>query len=186
MVEGYGDVDAVPALMQRVAAAEGVGVFALKPSIRGGGVSSLRRQGELERHLALASSRPEADFVLVVLDCDAECPVELFEEFGPRAVSAFQKYGKEIRFCFVKCEFESWFLADHISIRLQQDGYWRYDDNFDNYTNIVGAKERLAQSMIGRTYKETRDQQVFAKRIDVANLKNIDRSFRKFISCVVS
>lgn len=186
IVEGHGDVEAVPALVQRVAAAEGANVFALKPPIRAGGVSSLRRQGELERHLALAASRPEADFVLVVLDCDALCPVELFEEFGPRALPCFEKYKKEIRFCFVKCEFESWFLADHVSIRLKSDGYWKYDDNFDSYLEIIGAKERLTRSMVGRVYKETRDQAAFARRIDVPGLKAGDRSFRKFVKCVIA
>lgn len=186
MVEGYGDVDAVPALFSRVAHAEGAQVYPLKPPIRGGGISSLRRPGELERHLSLASSRPDADFVLVVVDCDSECPVDLLNEFEPRTHDAVAKFGKEIRFCFIKCEFESWFLADHTSVRLISDGYWKYTDNFPDYSCIVGAKERLSRSMDSRNYKETRDQAMYAKRIDTSSLQQIDRSFRKFVKSVVS
>lgn len=186
IVEGFGDVCAVPALLGRAAKDIGISIFALNNPIRGGGIKSLRKEGEFERHIALAASRLDADFVMLVIDCDEACPIDLLHEFLPRCKSTIDKYHKDIRICFVEKEFESWFLASHHTIRLEEDGYWDFSDNFPNYKNISGAKERLAKSMKGRTYKETRDQLIFAKRIDVNFLNEHDRSFRRFVKCMAA
>jgi hypothetical protein len=82
IVEGYGDKEAVPHLVARMAAHFEIPTISPNP-IRVGEWRKVRRAGELERHLSLAHSR-QADHILVILDLDDFCPVTEMEQTLPR------------------------------------------------------------------------------------------------------
>lgn len=184
IVEGHGDVQSAPALIARSASAFG---FTLIPGdpIRAGEAPKLRRKGELERFLKLAASRSEVDEVFVVLDLDDGCAKEYYNEFVKRCSSISADIGKTVHFCFCVREFEAWFLSDLETIRLALPEYGIPEGiAIENAEAIRGAKQVLKRYCRGRGYKETRDQLVFTKKIDVKKLAGRSRSFRKLLKAV--
>ncbi len=180
VVEGHGDVIAVPCLVSRAAAHFDRALACCDPPIRAGEAKRLRRPGELERYLIMAASRPEASRVLVLLDLDDGCPVEYFQNFYQRSLQARERCGKPIHFCFCKREFESWFLADFESMQMANPSInWTRTEGFDNYDAIRGAKEAFGGTMAGRVYKECRDQIHFTRALNFDVLISRDRAFRK-------
>lgn len=185
IAEGFGDVAALPPLIGRAAAEYDCLAYALKPVIRVGGCSNLLRVGQLERWLVLAAGRADADAVLVVLDVDEGCPVQIRDEFEKRTAAISGRLGKPVLFCLIKSEFETWFLSD-IENLSSQDSEYEWSDNIavPNPERIRGAKEYINTLLTNTTYKETRDQEILARMIDVRALFNSNRSFKRFVKCI--
>ena len=83
IVEGHGEVDALPALLHRIRASfPAAPVLQVNPPIRVKSGSFLNKQDEFRRHVALAASKAAArqGSVLILMDCDDDCPATL----GPR------------------------------------------------------------------------------------------------------
>lgn len=74
IVEGYGDVAAIPTLLAKIGQVAGQAIVSDKP-IRAGEWGALRAKGALPKFLELAHSRNQ-DIILVILDLDDGCPVE--------------------------------------------------------------------------------------------------------------
>ena len=112
VVEGHGEVEAVPLLLRRFAAQwdPSVPFEALKP-VRIAR-SKLLKQGELERAIELAAYKAPEGGVLVLIDCDDDCPAQLGPTLLRRAVPVVHNAAVVI----AKSEFESWFLAAAESI----------------------------------------------------------------------
>lgn len=185
IVEGFGEVAALPPLVGRVGSAFGVASYVSQPPIRVKGLPQLLKPGELERWILLAQTRNGTDATLIVLDVDEKCPLNLRNQFEARIDSMGNKVIKPVFLCFIKSEFESWFLADVSTLSQSLPDYgWSTSDDVQNYQEIRGAKERLAKIIGNVNYKETRDQEVMARNINVVRLYSKDRSFRRFVKCV--
>lgn len=113
VVEGHGEVQAVPVLLRRIATELGFSVQVPRPvRIRRNRVG---RAGELERAVGLASRDAGADgSVLVLLDSDRDCPAQLAPMLARRAKTV--RPDGVVRVVLAKTEFESWFLATATSI----------------------------------------------------------------------
>lgn len=175
IVEGYGDVQAIPALISKAGLLFGESFYAPKP-IRVGEWKKFRRPGEMERYIELALSR-QPDRVLAILDLDDGCAVDEAQEFYDRALIVRGERGTAIDICFCVKEYEAWFLccADHL---------FSTDSNlFDVSTGeeIRGAKERVSALMDGH-YKETTHQLQFTRQIPFDILFGRSRSFRHFLT----
>lgn len=185
IVEGQGELEAVPVLVRRIAQEvypdRGVTVSSLFRVPR----TKLVKQGELERAVELATRRVgRAGAILIVLDSDDECPAALGPDLLARAVQ--QRPDMSIRVVLAKREFEAWFLAGAESLRGRR-GLAEDLRSPDHPEEIRGAKEWLTTHMIGdRHYVETLDQAALAAVLDLALARRRADSFDKFFRDVSS
>lgn len=182
LVEGDGDKLAAPELVRRLAAE--LHLHHLVPAPRPlkiGDSKRLRQSGNLEKWIRYGSMRLDGDCVLVIVDCDDDCPLTVMKELMPRASDVVQVTGKPVGFCLLKCEFKSLFLASLESIMEAFPDYgWRILDEgaLERVEEIRGCKEKLSAVMArGRSYKETRDQVKFVTALDWERLRVRSRSF---------
>lgn len=180
IVEGDGDRTAVPALVRRVINENEIfHVTVISNPIKAGDIRKLSRDGQIERFVQYACLR-EADAVLIVLDCDDDCPVEVALEYSRRINDIAVRHDKRIGIAFIKKEFETLFLFCCRQLAASLPKFpWKledYDENED-FENVRGAKERFSK-FLGKAYKETLDQPRFASAIDIERLRLTSKSFR--------
>jgi hypothetical protein len=168
IVEGHGEVDALPILVRRIIGDIAPGVAIRIPHPVRVPRSRLIKQGELERAVELAARQvgPEGG-VLLLLDSDDDCPAEL----GPALLARSRAARGDMRISVVlaKREFESWFLAAAESLGLERP---------EDPEAIRGAKEWLSARM-PRRYVETLDQPALAAVVDI-HLARRSPSFGRF------
>ena len=119
IVEGHGDVGAVPVLLRRIAntLTSDRPLKVLRP-IRVPR-TRLLRPGEMEGAIELAARQTTAgDCILVLIDADRDCPKELAPALLDRARQ--QRPDREIQVVLAKSEYESWFLAAAVSLRRRR------------------------------------------------------------------
>ena len=177
IVEGHGEVEAVPVLIRRVAANLYPELAVIVPRPIRISRNKLLQTGGLEQWVEVVSVRVGAQgAIFVILDSDDDCPAELGPKLLHRALQV--QTGLPVAVVLAKCEFEAWFLAAAESLRGQRG----LDDNIHPPTDpeaIRGAKEWLSFQMAGsRTYSETHDQPAFAARFDIEHARQAD-SFDK-------
>jgi hypothetical protein len=144
-----------------------------------GDIPKLRRVGELEKFVEYACVRSDGDSVLLIVDCDDDCPKDVAAEFGLRIRPIAERYGKKVGLGFMYREFETLFLYSLRELAAAFPAYdWRIDDiDFDrDWTAIRDAKGALNNVMGSYYYKETRDQVRFVTRLDLASLEDRSRS----------
>jgi hypothetical protein len=124
LVEGEGDVQAVPSLVGRLISQlpddlQGH-LFLDNAPMRIGGVHQVtgKRQGDLARHLGNAAKRPKLGAALLILDGDADrvegqpfCAVEAARTIAQRATAAGAGTRFSFAAVFLRQEFESLLLA---------------------------------------------------------------------------
>ena len=179
IVEGHGEVEAVPVVVRRIAERESpLSAIQMSSPIR---ISKDRlvKSGELERTVELAARLAgEAGGVLVVLDSDDDCPAEQGPALLARAVDA--RSDRPIAVVLAKREFEGWLLSAAESLR----GKRGLSDDLQPPADpeaIRGAKEWLTGRMTaGRTYSPTLDQPALSARFDLDLARTRSQSFDKF------
>lgn len=178
IVEGHGDVSAIPVLLRRLkneAGKHDVGV--LKPIRQPR--AKLVQKDSLQKAVQLAALRPGCNAILIVFDSDDDCPKEL--------AARLQAWACEVsgsRPCHVVMavkEYEAWFLAALESLR----GKRGVNDDAVSFVEpeaIRGAKEAIERNMRrGFSYKETTEQPAFTEQFDMRAAYRNCRSFRKFV-----
>jgi len=178
IVEGEGEVAAVPILLRRLCAwlTPENQVEVSKP-IRVRRDRFLNREGEFSRTLLLAADKARAEgWVLVLLDADDDCPKELGASILERARNIASH--RQISVVLAKREFEAWFIAAADSLR----GRRGLDDGLTSPPDpeaMRGAKEWLDKRMSGKRYREVMDQPALASQFDLQQARDASRSFRK-------
>jgi hypothetical protein len=175
VVEGHGEVEAVPVLLRRMLERE------QRFDIEIGRPFRVKRHrvvkaGELERSLTLAIRSRSADAVIVLLDSDDDCPVDLAGSLLARVNgTAFENVS-------VVCacrEFEAWFLAAKRSLRGKCE-IGSEAECIPEAENLRDAKGRITANMDGdRRYLEVDDQPRLAAALDLDLAEERARSFRK-------
>jgi hypothetical protein len=167
IVEGHGEVEAVPILVRRIVQALDSTILLRFPT------NPIRiprdkfvKTGELERAVELAALKNRAPgAILILLDADDDCPKELAPQLLLRARNA--RSDMPIRVVLAKREFEAWFLAAAESLRGQQGLSSTLEPPPDPEA-IQGAKEWLRKHMeANRTYSETVDQPALTRCFDM-------------------
>ena len=179
VVEGDGEVHAVPVLLRRLIDACGaydVGVGRPIKRTR----HQLTNEFELARSVRLAGMQDDCAAILVLLDADNDCPKELAPTLRGWANSAAA--GVPCAVVMAEREFEAWFLAAIESLRgtkgILDDALPHPDPETPR-----GAKERLEERMApGRTYSETADQASLTATFDLAVAYQGCRSFRTLVT----
>src|SRR3989442_10180483 len=107
IVEGHGELSAVPELLRRLVAEAGYPGIEVGKLIRAHR-SYLVQKTSLERYISLARMR-EVNAVLILLDGDDDCPLELAPTLQAWAKAAASPLACEV--VFATREYEAWFLG---------------------------------------------------------------------------
>jgi uncharacterized protein DUF4276 len=164
--EGKGEVEAVPILVRRIAQAlDPSSNVRFHPPFRIPW-TKLVKPDELERTVELAGRRAgRQGAILIILDCDDECPARLAPQILARARHA--RSDLPIGLVLAKREFEAWFIAAAESLRGKR-GLSSMLTAPEDPESIRGAKEWLTARMSGsRHYVETLDQPALAAIFDL-------------------
>jgi hypothetical protein len=183
IVEGHGEVEALPALLHRIARATGLqGVLRVNPPIRVKLGSFLNDDDFFRRYVALASEKAaqESGSVLILLDCDDDCPAELGPDLLRRAKAVRDDVGMFV--ALAHREFESWFIAAIHSLRGVR-GLGQSIEPPADPEHIRDAKSWLGDRM-SVAYDPVTHQIEFARKIDLSQARasqSFDRVFQ-FVS----
>ena len=178
IVEGHGEVEAVPILLRRIAAAVApTADIEVLPPVRVDRYGVVK-QNELERAVELAARMVGTEgSILILLDADDDCPAELGPDLLQRAGAA--RPDRAIRVVLARAEYEAWFLAATASIAGRHD----IDEAAmppDDPEGIRNAKGWLtAQMPVGRSYRPTRHQAALTKHFDLDAARRGAPSFDK-------
>jgi hypothetical protein len=180
IVEGHGEVQALPLLLRRIAAEVDPGVYLVVPPPYRVNRSALLRPGMLEEVARIQVDRVRvtgAGGVFVLIDADDDCPADL----GPRLLARVMTAQPDGRAAVVLAnrEFEAWFLAAAPSLAGHRELPEALESPQDPEA-IRGAKEWLGAKRAGRPYKETSDQAAFAAVFDMKAAREKSPSFDKF------
>ena len=178
IVEGHGEVEAVPILLRRIGTMLDAPAFPeALPPLRIP-ASKLLKAGELERAIEFAARKAGQDGrILVLLDCDDGCPAEAGPELLAWASTARPDRVSSV--VMAKREFEAWFIASIDSLRGLR-GIPADAARPENPESIRDAKGWLSRVMAGnRGYSETTDQPALAAQFDITSARSAD-SFDKF------
>ena len=181
IVEGHGEVEALPLLIRRIYEEFRPGVFpVVNPPSRVKAGSFLHDKDYFHKYVALAAAKAAQDdgMVLILLDCEDDCPAML----GPRLLADAQavRIGIQCVVALAHREYETWFLAAAESLR----GCAGLSDQLTAPTNpesIRGAKEWLGREM-RVSYDPIIHQVRFTARFDLHQARSVpsfDRLVKK-------
>lgn len=182
IVEGHGEVEAVPVLVRRLLAEmERFDVSVRPPILRRRTDFDQKERLQLAVQLALCQSGCSA--ILVIFDADDEpCP----KDAAQRVLAWAKEIAGNIA-CEVVVptrEFEAWFLAALESLRGVRG--IREDAHADPSPECCrSAKDRITALMKGtRSYSPKTDQAALTAKMDCAAVYACCRSFRRMISAL--
>src|SRR5271165_624862 len=183
IVEGHGEVRAVPALFRRIIIELNLGVSIEICSPVRQPRDKLLKIGEIERAIAIAAKEVgDEGAIFVLLDSDGHCPAEL----GPALLTRVNHARSDQRISVVLAhqEFEAWFLASAASLK----GLRTLSDNIENHRapeSVRGCKEWLETWMPTTSkYSPTTVQAALAATFDMSlarrNAPSFDKLWREF------
>ena len=184
IVEGSGEVAALPILVRRIADAALPGAAPQVPRPIRVRRDQFLKEKELERYVDLAARQTGPDGgVLIVLDADDDCPPERATDILRRATKA--RSDRRIQVVLARREYEAWFVAAAESIAGHRG--LRSDMTAPAHPESVrNAKGWLTSHMPpGRAYKETRDQPALTYIFDLDQARRGAPSFDKMWRTVV-
>lgn len=178
IVEGDGEVRALPLLLRRIAEWRMPNVYVDVPTpIRVPKDRFLNRPEQFARYLTLARDKAGEDGrILVLLDADDDCPKDKAAEVYAKARSIVSD--RPVAVVLANREYEAWFIAGAASLV----GVRGFDPNPDDLS-VEAERPRDAKGWMAARmpsgYGETTDQPAFSARLDVALTHQRSRSFRK-------
>jgi hypothetical protein len=179
IVEGDGEMAALPVLLRRIAdwRTPQVYVDVLAP-IRVYKDRFLNRDEEFSRHLKLAAAKcGETGWILILLDADDDCPMLKGSDIARRAAAVVPH--RRIAVVLANREYEAWFIAAAQSLDGVRTFKYQHRDDAVDPEVPRNAKGWLRERMASGAYRETTDQPSFSARIDLQQAFDRSRSFRK-------
>ena len=178
IVEGHGEVEAVPILIRRIAAVETPGAFPEVPEPNRVPRGRILQPEGVERYVELSARQGGPDGrILILLDADDDCPRDLAPKILQRATKV--RSDRRIQVVLAQREYEAWFLAAADSLA----GNRRLRDDMtapENPESIRDAKGWLTEQMpSGRSYRATLDQPALTEGFDMERARRSAPSFRK-------
>ena len=179
IVEGYGEVAAVPVLLRRLRDEAEAFQIEIASPIR-------KRRHELitepllRKAIRLALLQEGCAAVLILFDSDDDCPKELAptiaawaqDEAGPTPCAVVMA----VR------EYEAWLLASLASLRGRR-GIVPDAADHPSPEAVRGAKEQISDAMAsGRSYSETADQAALTAVFDLSRAYRACRAFRHCVA----
>jgi len=185
IVEGHGDVQAVPILLRRLLQQSQAFQIQVARPIRIPKTRLLKKDG-IERAIKIAKLHESCAGILVLLDADEDrdCPKHL----APRLLKWAQRAaaGTPATVVLAKREFEAWFLGSMESLRGQR-GISKDASPPPAPEEIRDAKGWLSKHMPpGTIYKETVDQAALSNLMDLDQARKSCPSFDKLCREITS
>ncbi len=183
IVEGHGDVSAIPVLLRRFVEQTQTWAVQVGRPIRWPRNQLVVEEG-VKRAVQLALVQPDCSAILILLDGNSDCPADL----GPIVHGWATEEAGDVPcgVVLVHREYESWFLADIESLRGRR-GVRIDAEPHPNPESPRGAKEQLELRMLpGASYAETADQPAFSAMISLSIVYSRSRSFRKLANSFAS
>lgn len=181
IVEGHGEVTALPLLLRRIA---GECFQVWDPPLLSPGRYPSGRLVRLEAGTWLPGpdfqkagghARNEgATAILAVLDLDDDCPKLLHDAIAPKLAASTGITPSSL--VFAKCEYESWFLAAAESLG---ENVLPYPGDPEGVRGAKGALEEHLQ--LEFPYDEKTDQPRYSSCLNLARVHERSRSFRKLV-----
>lgn len=176
IVEGHGEVEAVPVLLRRLQAEMGQYGFQVARPIRRKR-SELISEEQVRRSVRLAMGTPDCAGILVIFDSDDECPATV----GPAIQQWAQTEAGQIvcQVVLANREYEAWFIGAIESLRdfrgIRGDAM-----SHPSPETVRDCKGALEQRMIaGNSYAPSVDQAAFTAQLDFKVAHQTCRSFRR-------
>lgn len=181
IVEGHGEVRALPELLRRFAAWRTPEAHVhIGPPIRIKRDRFLRDPDDFNKHMQLAGAKcGEHGWILVLLDADDDCPAQLGKETLQRAHNLLPH--RNISVVLAKREFEAWYIGAAASLEGRRGFALKPGDGALSPEDKRDAKGWLNVRMRDG-YGETIDQPAFAALMDLQLAFDRCRSFRKLCS----
>jgi hypothetical protein len=179
IVEGKGEVEAVPKLLHRIfASAKAVGGLDVNPPLRVKAGSFLQDNEYFNKYVELAARRVKTRLpggVLILLDCEDACPAKL----GPALLGRARQVHSDVSYVVALAyrEYETWFLAAAKSLRSIA-GLPAELEPPSVPERIRGAKQWLARNL-PTGYDEVEHQLLFTENFSFTEAATI-RSFVRF------
>lgn len=188
IVEGHGDVDSIAALLRRISYHhQCFELNPVSPPIRGGALGKFRNPEQLGRYVRLAALRPDADSILIAVDCDDDCAKVEVEAMSKMLMPLATELKKKIAVSFFVKEFECLFLhcLEEIAARHAEYGIQLpCPVGPDKIETVRDAKGMISRQMQTGSYKETRDQSRFVHSLDVGKLMVQSRTTQHIANCI--
>jgi hypothetical protein len=176
IVEGKGEVPAVPVLLRRIRNEAQAYRLEINDPIRWPRSKLVREEG-IRTAVQLARKQERCAAILILFDSDDDCP----KTMAP-AIQAWAQDEASPLPCFVVMahrEFEAWFLAAVESLRGKR-GIQPDATSHPNPENVRGAAEELELRMVAnRSYVKTADQPALCAAFDLTAAYRRCRSFRR-------
>ena len=181
IVEGDGEVAALPILLRRLSDWESPGTSVHSPPpIRVKKDRFLNRAEEFDRYLKLAAGKCGTNgWVLILLDADDSCPAEKGREILERAKKCIPH--RRISVVLANREYEAWFIASAHSLNGKRGFRWESNEVVDA-ERPRNAKGWMKERMESKNYSEIIDQPAFTALMDLQQAHEKSRSFRKLCS----
>lgn len=181
IVEGHGEVRALPVLLRRILHEMEVWEVGVGPPIRYSR-GQLVQEPFLKMVVEVAGRRKDCGAVLVLMDSDGECPAQL----GLRLYQWAAATSVPCEVVLAHREYEAWFLAAVESLR-GHGGIREDAEPYPDPENPRGAKAKIAERMRGgRTYLAKANQAALSAKFSLSDAYRRSRSFRKFTTAVGS
>jgi hypothetical protein len=180
IVEGDGEVAALPVLLRRLGdwLSPGVAVNVGHP-IRVRREQFLRRPEEFSKKLRIAAGMcVEPGWILILLDADDDCPHVMAGQLLEQAAQIIP--GRAVSVVLANREFEAWFIAAAASLHGKRG--FICPDQIPEAETIRGAKEWISKQVRNGAYHPVIHQPAYAAAIDLQQVHDHSRSFRKLCS----
>ncbi len=186
IVEGHGEVEAVPILVRRIFTEFRPAIVPQTlPAVRVKAGSFLQDSSYFRKYVTLAANKAAQyqGLVLVILDSEDLCPAEV----GPQLLADAKRVRSDVRYAIALAsrEYETWFLTAAASLR----GLAGLSDALippPNPESIRGAKEWLSQGMKGsKKYDPIIHQAEFTRLFDMS-LARLNPSFERLVQRLIN
>jgi hypothetical protein len=178
IVEGHGEVDAVPELLRRLVADAAYPDIRVLKAIRSHR-ADLAKQDSLDKVIQVARTK-NPDAILILLDGDdTTCPGTLAQQL--RTWARMSSAPIECEVVVAQREYEAWFLGSIDSLRGKQ-GISNDAEPESTPETPRDAKGKLESKMCsGRFYVERTDQVALTAVFETRSAYQSCRSFRKLV-----
>ena len=180
VVEGPGDVDALPGLLYRILS-EKLGHYDVMVAHGKANVVNAHNrsnlENKLEKYLRYALNQPDCAAILVLVDADDDCPVVEFQRLSQRCEQS--GVGVPVQIVYAHREFESWFLASWETVK-DQAGLPNTESPVGPIENVANPKQWIIdRKPKGEGYKPTSHQVSYTTAINLDLAHQNSRSFRR-------